>query len=79
MLKQVSRARLTGAWCAAMAVMAACGVVAGAPLTIGTLELLAAAILVPPAVMMLVWRGAPVQTVAELLYAVEAAPGTDRP
>ena len=79
MLKQVSRARLASAWCAAMAVMAACGVVAGVPLTAGVVELLMAAIVVPPAVMLLVWRSAPVPTVGEVLYAVEAAPKAGRP
>jgi hypothetical protein len=35
------------------------------------LALLLVACLVPPAIMLLVWRGAPPPTVAELLHAVD--------
>jgi len=41
-----------------------------APTTSGAVELWLAACLVPPAVMLLVWRGAPPVTVAELLHDV---------
>jgi hypothetical protein len=70
MLNNFSRTRLAGAWCAAIGVLGACGVVAGAALTTSSLELLLATCFVPPAVMLLVWRGAPPATVAELLHAV---------
>ena len=70
MLKDISRTRLIGAWWAAVIVIGACGVVAGANITVGNAELLLMCGLVPPAVMLLVWRGAPPVTVAELLYAV---------
>ena len=68
MLKDISRTRVAGAWCAAVTVIGACSVVAGAALTIGTAELFLATCLVPPAVMLLIWRGAPPATVAEVLY-----------
>ena len=67
MLKDMSRARLAGAWCAAVIVIGACGVVAGAAITASNGELLVVACLGPPALMLLVWRGAPPVTVAELL------------
>jgi hypothetical protein len=70
MLKDISRFRLIGAWCAAVVVIGACGVVAGLPLTTGYAALLLVVGLAPPAILLLVWRGAPPQTVAELLYSV---------
>ena len=72
MLKGISRTRLVGAWCAAVIVIGACGVVAGVPITLGYAALLLIVCLVPPAIMLLVWGGAPPQTVAELLYSVDA-------
>jgi hypothetical protein len=79
MLKAVSRARLAGAWCAAVVAIGACGVVAGVAVSISAAAWLLVACLVPPAVMMLVWRGAPLPTVAELLYAVDKPSKADRP
>lgn len=69
MLKHISRPRLAAAWCAAIVLIAACGAVAGV-LTISRVELLLAICFVPPAVMLLLWRGAPPVTVAEVLHAV---------
>jgi len=69
MLNNISRARLVGTWFAAVAVVFACSVIVGAPMTIGAGELWLVGCLVPPAVMLLVWRGAPPVTVAELLHA----------
>ena len=71
MLNNTSRVWIAGGWLAGGAVVAAGGVVAGAPLTLGLLELVLTACLVPPAVMLLIWRGAAAPTVAELLYAVD--------
>lgn len=79
MLKDASRARLVGAWCAVVVVIGACGVVAGVAITISAAAWLLVAALVPPAVMMLVWRGAPPLTVAELLHAVDKPSRADRP
>jgi hypothetical protein len=70
MLKDVSRARLAGAWCATVIVVGACGVVGGAPLTISNGNLLLATCLVPAAVLLLVWRGAPPIAIPELLSSV---------
>ena len=68
MLKNVSRARIAGAWCAALVVIGALAVVSGTTLTVGVAELWTMACLGPPAVMLFVWRGAPPPTVAELLH-----------
>jgi hypothetical protein len=63
---------LVGAWCAGVCVAGAVSVVAGAAITSGNAELWLAAGIVPPAVMLLVWRGAPPLTAAEVLYAVDS-------
>jgi hypothetical protein len=70
MLTNVSRARLVGAWFAAVVVIGALGVVVGAPLTISNGELFVLTCLLPPSVMLLVWRGAPPARFGEVLYAV---------
>jgi hypothetical protein len=79
MLKDISRARLVGTWCAAVTFIGACGVVLGAAVTMSNGALLLMTGLVPPAVMLLVWRGAPPITVAELLYAVNRPSQETRP
>jgi hypothetical protein len=70
MLKGLSRTRLVGAWLAAVIAIGAISVVAGAAISLSNVELLLVACLVPPTVMLLVWRGAPPVTVAELLHSV---------
>jgi hypothetical protein len=70
MLKNISRTQWIGAWVAGVVVMMAGSVVAGASLTISAGELWLVAGIVPPAVMWLLWRGAPPLTVAEVLYTV---------
>ena len=79
MLKGISRARLIGVWFAAVIVTMACSVAGGMALTINIGELWLAACLVPPAVMLLVWRGARPITVAELLYSVNRQSKEGRP
>lgn len=74
MLKDISRTRLAVAWCAAVIVIGAAGVVAGVAITVSYAALLLVICLAPPAVMLLVWRGAPPQTVAEVLYSVDTPP-----
>lgn len=77
MLKDISRVQLVGAWCAAVLVIGACGVVLGMPITLGYAGLLLVLCVVPPAVMLLVWGGARPPTVAELLYSVDT-PAKDK-
>ena len=72
MLNHISRSQLAGAWCAAIVLIAVGGVVAGMALTISRLELLLAICFVPPVAMLLLWRGAPPVTVAEVLHAVNS-------
>ena len=79
MLTNFSRARLVGTWFAAVVAIGALAVVLGAPLTISNGELFVFTCLVPPSVMLLVWRGAPPATVAEVLYAVNRSSKDARP
>ena len=52
----MSRARLIGAWFAALAVTLAGNIILGVPVTLGTSVLLLAASLVPPAILLRVER-----------------------
>jgi hypothetical protein len=70
MFRNISRLQVVGAWCALVFVIAAVSVVAGAGLTLGNVELLLVAGIAPSAVLLLIWRGAPPATVAELLHSV---------
>ncbi len=73
MWKSISRAQLVGAWLMAVAVLAACGVVLDLDVTLSSSILLVATSLVPPAVLLLVWHGAPPFTIAELLHSVDTS------
>jgi hypothetical protein len=73
MWKSISRAQLVGAWLMAAATLMAFGVVMGVDVTLSSGVLLVATSLVPPAVVLLVWRGAPPFTVAELLHSVDTS------
>ena len=68
MLKEISRTRLVGVWFVAVAVIIAWVVAMGVNIAISTTALLLTMCLVPPAVMLLVWRGDPPPTVGEILY-----------
>jgi hypothetical protein len=70
MVKNVSRAQWAGRWLAAIVVMFASSIVLGGSTTGNATALWLFACLAPPTVMMLVWRGAPPLTVAEVLYQV---------
>ena len=70
MLKMASRTQLLGFWFAAVAVIIALVVATGVNMAVSTTVLLLTMCLVPPAIMLLVWRGAPPQTVGELLHSV---------
>ena len=70
MLKDITRNRLVGFWFAAVTVIIASVVAMGVNVAVSTTALLLALSLVPPAIMLLVWRGAPPPTVGEILYSV---------
>ena len=60
-----------GVWFAVLAVVVNAGAFGGVSITMGTHGVLLVACLVPPAIMLMVWHGAPPPTVAELLHAVD--------
>jgi hypothetical protein len=73
MFRNLRRGKAVGVWFAAMVAVAACGIFFGVEVTAGTGALLFAACLVPPTIMLVMWRGAPPETVAQLLHTVDAA------
>jgi hypothetical protein len=78
MLNVIAPVRLVGYWFAAVALVAAAVIAMGVPIGAGTAALLLTMCLVPPVILLVVWRGAPPPTVGELLYSV-ATPKDDRP
>jgi hypothetical protein len=71
MLQSITRPIAIGIWFALFLLIAAVGEVAGMPITAAASLLWVAACVVPPAILLLVWRGAPPQTVAEVLHSVD--------
>jgi hypothetical protein len=71
MLRSLNRQTLIGAWVTLLVAVAAVATLSGVPMTADTSALWFAVCLLPPAVMLMVWRGAPEPTVAEIFYAVD--------
>ena len=71
MFQSLNRPVAVGIWSALLFCVAGAGALAGVPITAAAASLWAAACVVPPAIMLMVWRGAPPQTVAEVLHAVD--------
>jgi hypothetical protein len=69
MLNDITRNRLVGFWFAAVAVIIAVVVAMGVNVAVSTTALLLTLSLVPPGIILVLWRGAPPQTVGEILYA----------
>jgi hypothetical protein len=74
MLKHMSRSRVIQVWFAAVALVVVAGIAFGAAVTLGTGAMLLALCLVPPAIILLVWRGVPPPTIAEVLHDVDRRP-----
>jgi UPF0716 family protein affecting phage T7 exclusion len=68
MLNDITRNRLVGFWFAAVAVIIAVVVAMGMNVGVGTTALLLTLSLVPPGIILVLWRGAPSPTVAEILH-----------
>ena len=68
MLKNISRSQVAGAWVAAVIVAMAASVLAGVTLTMGAGELWLVAAVIPPAVLVLLWHGAPKVTAGQLMH-----------
>jgi len=67
MLKDVTRSRVLQVWFTAVVLMAVAAFALGVTVTLGTGALLVAFSLVPPAVVLMLWHGAPPPTVGEVL------------
>ena len=74
MFRDLSRRRMVVVWFAGVGALLAVILVVGAPIDGSTGSLLLLMSLVPPVVMLRVWRGAPPPTVAEVLHAVHTQP-----
>ena len=70
MLSSLTRARVIQIWFVVVAITGAAGVVLGIAVTASTAVLLLASCLVPPAILLFMWRDAP-PTAAEVLNATE--------
>ena len=68
MSRSINRRTVIGVWFAVLVAVAGAGTLSGVSITISTIALWFVACVVPPAVMLLIWRGAPPPTVAEILH-----------
>ena len=79
MFKHLSRTRLALVWCVAVAVASVLAVVSdGVAVTFANAGLLLMVGLIPPAIMLLIWRGPPPLTIAEVLHAAGKPSKEDR-
>ena len=69
MFKDVTRNRLVGYWFSAVAVIITSVIAMGVNVGVSTAALLLTLSLVPPGIILALWRGAPPPTVGEILYA----------
>ena len=72
MLNDITRNQLVGFWFAAVAVIIALVVTMGVNVGISTTALLLTLSLVPPGIILVLWRGAPSPTVSEILHAANS-------
>ena len=68
MSSSINRRPVIGVWLAVLVAVAGAGALSGVSITIA---LWLFACVVPPAVMLMIWRGARVPTAAEVLHAVD--------
>jgi len=73
MLQQLTRSRLIQVWITAVSLVVVAGITFGARITLGTALILLALCLVPPAMILFLWREGPPQTIAEVLHDAEHA------
>jgi len=69
MLKDITRNRLVGGWFATVAVIIASVIAMGVNVGVSTTALLLTLSVVPPGIILALWRVAPPPTVGEILYA----------
>jgi len=69
--RTINRFTIIGTWLAILTAVAVAAALSGLSITAGASALWLAVCVVPPTVMLMVWRGAPPATVAEILHAVD--------
>ena len=67
----LNRRAVIGVWFGVLAAVAGAGALSGGSITLGTGALWLFACVAPPAVMLMVWRGASSPTVAQVRYTVD--------
>ena len=75
MLTDITRSQLVGYWFAAVAVIIASVIAMGVDVGVSTSALLLSLSLVPPGIVMALWRERPALTVAEILHTANATKG----
>ena len=68
MLMEMPRSRVIQSWFAAVLLVIVAGIALGASVTVGTGALLLTMSLVPPAIVLMLWRGPQPATATEVLY-----------
>jgi hypothetical protein len=71
MSNSINRRTFIGVWLAVLVAVAGAEALSGVSITIDTSALWSVACVVPPVVILMVWRGTPSPTVAEILHAVD--------
>jgi hypothetical protein len=71
MLRSLNRRNVVVAWVGVLLGVAGAAGLSGVSLTLGNSALWFALCVAPPAVMLMVWRGAPPPSMQEVLYAVD--------
>jgi hypothetical protein len=71
MFRSTNKRTIAVAWVAILAAGGGAAALSGVPMANGVGALWFALCVVPPAVMLLVWRGAPPPTISEILYTVD--------
>lgn len=71
MSRSVNRRIFIGVWLAVLVAVAGAGALSGVSITIDSLALWFIACVVPTVIMLMVWRGAPSPTVADILHAAD--------
>ncbi len=71
MLSSLNRRNLVAAWVGVLLTVAGAAALSGVSITVGNSALWFAVCVVPPVLMLMVWRGAPPPAMQEILYAVD--------
>jgi hypothetical protein len=71
MSRSINRRTFIDVWLAVLVAVAGAGGLLGVSISVGTIALWFVACVVPPAAMLMIWRGAPPPTIAEVLHAVD--------